>query len=162
MPNRWYVIHTKPHKGDEVVRRIGLGVPEAEVFYPKVRSIKRGIEPLFPNYVFIFWDLEDLVCYNTIKYTRGVNRILGFDGLPIPISDEVVDVIKKRVSDTTPIEKITFRRGAPVKIRRGLLKDLEGVLERDVGPDGRVAVLLRIHEREVHAYLSCKDLALVA
>lgn len=160
---RWYVIQTKPRREDEVARRIGLAdIADAEVLNPKIRSFSRGLQPLFPNYIFLRWDLFKAHNYHMIKYTRGVNRILGIPEYPVPVPDEVIEIIRERISPEKVLEQETYEVGTYVKIRRGLLKELVGVLEKPVSADGRVTVLLRIHEREMRAVLGCRDVSLVA
>lgn len=156
----WYVIQTKPRKEDEVSRRFVLA--RLEVLNPKIRSFTSGLRPLFPNYIFLRWELREAHNYHKIRYTRGVNKVLGTPEYPVPVSDDVIEVIRERLNPRNVLEQQTMRVGSRLKIRRGLLKDLIGVLEKPVSADGRVAVLLRIHEREMKAVLSCKDVALVA
>lgn len=158
--HRWYVIQTKPRHEDQVVKRLELAGLEG--LNPKIRSFSAGLRPLFPNYIFLRWDLTEAHNYHTIKYTRGVNKVLGTSMTPVPISDDVIEVIKERLNPQNILEKETFRVGSMVRVKRGLLRDLIGVLEKPVSADGRVAVLLKIYEREMKAMLSCKDVALVA
>lgn len=161
--NNWYVIQTKPMREDEVTRRIAFAsIPDVEVLNPKIRSFSKGLRPLFPNYIFLRWDLLKAHNYHTIKYTRGVNRVLGRPEYPVPVSDEVIEIIRERISPDKILEQETYEVGTYVKIRHGLLKELVGVLEKPVSAEGRVSVLLRIHEREMRAVLDCKDVTLVA
>jgi transcription antitermination factor NusG len=158
--NKWYVVQTKPRKEDEVVKRFGMA--DLETFNPKMKSLATGLRHLFPNYVFVRWDLTKAHKHHMIKYTRGVNKVLGSKEMPVPISDEIIDLIKERIDTSNTIESQTFKRGSRVKVKRGLLKDLIGILEKPVSAEGRVAVLLRLYEREMKAVLNCKDIALVA
>lgn len=157
--NNWYVIQVKPCRENDVHLR--LQKANIESLNPKIKSFSSGMRPLFPNYVFVRWDLTKAHNYQLIKYTRGVNRILGTPEYPIPLPDEAIEVIKERLNAGV-LEAQTMKVGSTVKIRRGLLKDLIGVLEKPVSADGRVAVLLRIHEQQMKAMMYCKDVALVA
>jgi len=156
----WYVIQTKPRKEDEVCRRLQMA--SLETFNPRIKSFASGSKPLFPNYIFLKWNLSKAHNYHMIKYTRGVNKILGAPEYAVPISDDVIDVIRERIDPKNILEQQTLKTGSKVKIKKGLLKDLVAVLEKPVSADGRVAVLLRIYEREMRAMLDCKDVALVA
>ncbi|MBF0105234.1 MAG: hypothetical protein HQM16_07895 [Deltaproteobacteria bacterium] len=162
--NKWYVIQTKPQREDHVTRHFkNAGF---NVFNPKVKSFKFGIKPLFPNYVFLHWDLLPAENFHMIRFTRGVNKVLGSQDKPVPISDAVVQAIQERVNDHQILEHKIMRVGSRVKVKNGILSDLIGVLERPVSADGRVTVLLRLferdYEREMRAILACKDLEMLA
>lgn len=158
--NRWYVIQTKPLKENHVATLFKLA--GLETFNPKIKSFANGLRPLFPNYLFLRWDLERAVNYHLVRYTRGVSKVLGLGGLPFPISDAVVEVIQNRVNQDQILEQQTLKVGARVRVKTGLLRDLEGVLEKPVSADGRVAVLIQLYEREMKAVLSAKDITLAA
>ncbi len=170
--NNWYVIQTKPlaeertcanFKAMHDTRFSAAGV---ETFSPRIKCMARGraggdvtrSKPLFPSYIFVKWDLKDADKQHLVKYTRGVNRILGDGERPVPISDAVIDVIRGRVNGDGIIEQELFGVGDRVKVRRGILKDLEGILERPVSDSGRVDVLLRIFNREMRAKLKCSEI----
>lgn len=157
---KWYVVQTKPRKESDVVRQ--LGNARLETLNPKIRSFASGFKPLFPNYVFLRWNLTDAKNYHMIRYTRGVNKVLGTREFPVPVADEVIEVIKERLSPTSVLEHEIMKVGSHVKVRKGLLKDLIGVLEKPVSADGRVAVLLKIHERYMKAAFHCRDVAPVS
>lgn len=178
----WYVLHTKPMSEDKVCKQFELatngerrlpakalvaGTANPELFCPKIRSMStlRGgsdafqYKPLFPSYVFLRWDLSDPVKHRLVKYTRGVNKVLGDGENPVPISDKIVEIIKERTNSGGIIEQQTYKVGDQIKVRRGLLRDLIGILERPVSDNGRVAVLLRLFNREARAHLRCADIA---
>ena len=157
---RWYVIQTKPRKENDVEKH--LCQIDVEVLNPKVKSLASGLRPLFPNYIFVRWDLLDGDNYHLVRYTRGVNKVLGRAGYAVPVSDGVIGIIKERLNTKNVLEGETMKIGSRVKVRRGLLKDLVGVLEKPVSAEGRVAVLLKIHERYMKTTLSCKEVALVS
>ncbi len=156
--NGWYVLQTKPHKED-VVKQL-LSNAGYTTFLPKITSLKRGNVPLFPLYIFINTNLRNIDHHRMIKFTRGVNKILGMsDGVPCPIVDEVVEIIKSRLNDNEILEYNHFTQGKNVKINNGPFKDLEGILERPVSSSGRVAVLLNLYGKSVRMHANVKDLA---
>ena len=53
-------------------------------------------------------------------------------------------MLKTRVNTGTIADIVAFRPGNRLKVRRGVLKNLEGILEKPVGPDGRVNVLIKL------------------
>lgn len=171
---KWYVIQTKPMAEEKVcqqfVRSSGREVVrshEIETFYPKIKSItarckgeeKIKYKPLFPSYIFLRWDLNDPANHHLVKYTRGVNKVLGDGEMAVPISDEIIEVIKSRVSEGGIIEQKTFKVGDQIKVKRGYLRDLIGILERPVSDSGRAAVLLQLFNRQMRVHLSCANIA---
>jgi len=160
----WYVIKTKPCAEDDVKKRLSRA--NFEVFYPRIKSIIRGrskpmerFKSLFPSYLFARLNLDDPRIFHMIKYTRGVHRILGNGSLPVPVPETVVKVIQDRVNAEDVLEQqIVFKKGDSVRIRRGPLSDLIGILEKPVSAAGRVRVLLQIMRKVVRADLSCSEI----
>ncbi len=181
MKHKWYVVQTKPLNEDKVCQQFkrvtpsplggeGRGEGEdaftVETFNPKIKSVslskgdKIHYKPLFPNYIFVHWDLTDPANHHLVKYTRGVNKVLGAGMRPVPISDEVVELIKSRVSEgEETIEQSMFKKGDMVRLKYKHLKELIGVLERPVSSSGRVAVLLNLFNRQMRVNLHCADIA---
>lgn len=162
---KWYVIQTKPMREDEVDKRLSLSDADIETFNPKIKSFVGSrssqvcrAKPLFPSYIFARGDLWDANLHHMVKYTRGVNKVLRCGELPVPVPDEVIEIIKGRVGEGGFIEQqAVFKPGDHVRVRRGILKDLIGILEKPVTAAGRVAVLLRIMNRQMRAILGCAD-----
>ena len=67
--------------------------------YDRMRPL---LNPLFPNYLFARLDLERH--YYKVKWTRGVNRILGIGNQPTPISEVVIQTIKDRMGDDDTVK----------------------------------------------------------
>lgn len=162
----WYIIQTKPAQEEWVRRRW----EEAgyEIFLPKIKKLVRGggrvterIRSLFPSYLFARLDFEDAETYKNVKYTRGVRRILGNGGSPIPVAEKVIDVIRERVDDHGILvleERLTFKKGDSIQVKSGPLADLIGVLEQPVSASGRVRVLLQAYHRTIPTTISLSDI----
>jgi hypothetical protein len=75
-------------------------------------------ELLFPGYLFIRLDrVNDN--WHPIRSTRGVNRIVRFNGDPLPVQDEVIEQIRARLegaaaqeSYLNPGERVQITEGA--------------------------------------------------
>ena len=160
---RWYVIQTKPTAEEAVCQH--LKNANFETFLPKIQVMVRGsgksvlrTRVLFPSYVFAHIDLNDANLYHMIKYTRGVRKILGDGGIPVPIPDEMIEVIKERVDDNGVIEQgLVMKKGDEVRVRSGVFKDLIGILEKPVSASGRVKVLLKAMRYAVRCELSAAE-----
>lgn len=159
----WYVIQTKPLSEDNVERH--LKNADFETFLPKIKTMIRGrkrpssrIKSLFPSYLFAHLNLNDPNLYHMIKYTRGVRRILGDGILPIPVPEEMIRIIRERMGGDGVIEqRITMKKGDPVRVRSGVFRDLVGILEKPVSAAGRVRVLLKIMHNSIKCEMSAAD-----
>ena len=146
--NLWYVIQTKPKKEGEVSSY--LSTKGVEMFSPLMEtfSLKKGKEngeykALFPSYIFGKFDLNQN--YPLVRWARGVKKVLGFGGYPIPVSEEVIDVIKGRTDSDGIVRRIShFEPNDVVRINSGPLRDLLGIFERWVSDGERVRVLLNL------------------
>ena len=144
----WYVVQTKPKK--EQVAALNLEHESIEVFFPKMEAIsiiygksRKVIKSLFPNYIFAHFD--PLVSYRLVRWSSGVNRVLGFDGGPTPIDDQVIEIMKRRVDKNCVVQKALHLKAKDrIRIRSGPLRDLMGIFERWVSDEGKVRVLLNL------------------
>lgn len=160
----WYVIQTKPQAEDAVEKH--LHNAKFETFLPKIRAYVRGkkrsvsrIKTLFPSYIFAHIDLNNPNLYHMIKYTRGVRRILGDGMLPVPIPEDVIKILKKRMSSEGVIEqRLTMKSGDRVRLKSGAFRELVGILEKPVPASGRVRVLLEIMNRQISCVVPVADI----
>jgi len=146
--NLWYVIQTKPKKEEEAAsflstRGVEIFNPLIETFSVRNGRINKDLKPLFPSYIFGKFELEQ--DYPLVRWARGVKKVLGFGGYPIPVAEEVIQIIKDR-TDTDGIvrRRSDFRPNDVVRIKSGPLKDLSGIFERWVSDNERVRILLSL------------------
>ena len=146
--NNWYVIQTKPKKEEEAQSYLstkGLEVfnPLMETFLPRNGRLNKEFKPLFPNYIFGNFDIDQ--DYNLVRWARGVKRILSFGGNFTPVSGEVIELIKKRTDSNGIVKKTChFEPNDLVRIKSGPLKDLLGIFDRWVSDNERVRVLMNL------------------
>lgn len=150
--SNWYAIQTKPHREDQAASNIGrLGLA---VLLPKVKRERLeygnravSIKPLFPGYLFARFSPSSHL--RSIRYARGVNRVVCFGELPVPLSEEVVDTIKARVGRDGFVNlnsSKSFRKGDQVVVNEGPLQGLAGVFEQELSDGERAVVLLKTVE----------------
>ncbi|NIM98377.1 MAG: hypothetical protein GTO24_09955 [candidate division Zixibacteria bacterium] len=145
---RWYVVYTKPRSED--VAREELEMKDLSVFLPKIRYVSfRGrrltdrIQPLFPNYLFARFAIPD--DYYSVKWAKGVKRIVGSGDMPIPLDDSVVIFLKGKADETGLIQpELDLKTGDQVRVRQGPLEGLLGIVQGVVGAKGRVRILMDI------------------
>jgi transcriptional antiterminator RfaH len=162
----WYVIHTKP--GNEGRVDANLSNQEIEVFLPLLETFQhvngkmiQKIKPLFPNYLFTRLDIN--VHYYKVKWTRGVNKILGVGGEPLPISEKVVRTIKERMGENNLVKLDDgLEEGNLVQFTSGPFKDLMGVFDKKMSDGKRVRVLLGLIGVDVPVHVSRYQIKKVA
>jgi transcriptional antiterminator RfaH len=144
----WYAICTNPQQEDRACSNLrAWGV---ECFNPKIKESRRnhftGIaevvsKPLFPRYIFSRFELNG--AFHKISFTRGVHRVVSFDGRPTPIDEEVIALIQSRVgSDGFVKIGENLKPGDVVRVKDGPWKALTGVVEREVKTNERITLLL--------------------
>jgi len=154
----WFVIHTKPRDEYRVKNHFeGMEIetllPLCENFQYSHGRMSRVINPLFPNYLFARLDLEHH--YYKVKWTRGVNRILGAGNEPIPISETVTQMLKDRMGDDNTVKLLDeLQEGDLVQITSGPLRDLIGVFQRRSSSGERVKILLNLIGVDVPVQIS--------
>ena len=156
--HQWYVIKTKPHREGDVSKLFGLA--QFEAFNPQIRSIfYRGslphfkMAPLFPSYIFLKIDFTNANLIHLVKYTRGVSKILCSDGKPHALDASIIDTIKSRIKDNGIVEYSPLGVGDEIIVKKGMLKDLIGILEKPCSADERVIVLLKLAHHNMKASL---------
>lgn len=144
----WYVIQTKTKK--ELEAKSYLSMKGVEVFSPTMEIVTaRGGKmvseqrALFPGYLFGHFNLlED---YSLVRWGRGVRKLVGFGAEPLPVADEVIELIRNRAQGGDLVKKAcSFEPNDLVRVRSGPMKDLLGVFERWVSDSERVRVLLNL------------------
>jgi transcriptional antiterminator RfaH len=145
---KWYVLQTKPKKEGEAksylsTKGVEVFNPLIETFIPRNGRISKELKPLFPSYIFAKFELEQN--YPLVRWARGVKRVLGFGGYPTSVSEEVIEMIRKRTDDSGVVKKTNqFKFNDMVRIKSGPLKDLSGIFERWVSDSERVRILLNL------------------
>lgn len=154
----WYAIQTKPHQEDQAafnIRRLGV-----DVLLPKIEEKKHSwghkkqvIKPLFPRYLFARFSPSPHL--HSIKYARGVNRVVCAGDVPVPLSEEIIHSIQSRLGKDGVVHKTpsTLRNGDPVVISDGPLQGLAGVFERDFSDGERAIILLKMVEYQVRVFI---------
>lgn len=139
---RWYLVRTKQHK-EKVVHGI-LSDRSYNCFLPflMTRSEEHGgsgrkIVPLFPCYVFAFFDLETQ--YHSVQRTPGVNGVICVGGEPSEVDESIIAEIKSRgPNGIVEISRKPLQPGESVNVRSGPLRGINAVFERYLsGPSGQ-------------------------
>ncbi|MBU6415474.1 transcription termination/antitermination protein NusG [Patescibacteria group bacterium] len=156
----WYAVHTYSGYEDAVARNLrqrieSLGMEDKifSVLVPTEKSIKikngkRRVveEKIYPGYVLV----EMVVTDDSWYVVRNTPRVTGFVGsgtTPAALSEEEMDVLRKRMGVEEPKFKIDVSQGDAVKITDGPFKDFEGKVSDVDEERGKVKVLVNMFGR---------------
>jgi len=154
----WYVVQTKPGNEDRVQnnlqgQEIENFLPRLETYEHRQGTMVHRIKPLFPNYLFAKFRLEHH--YYKVKWTRGVNRVLGNGSGPISISEQVVSTIQEKVGENDLIRlEDEWKEGDTLQVTSGPFKDLMGIFQKKMSSHGRVRILLSLIGVDVPVQIS--------
>jgi transcription antitermination factor NusG len=135
--------------GEFAIRGLDFFLPTRRIKRRWSDRIKMLDVPLFPGYVFCRFDVADRL---RVLNCPGVSRIVGAGSVPVPIEVGEVDAIKALVASKVALTPWPYlRTGQRVRLDRGPLAGLEGLVIR--APEGslRVVVSVTLLQRSVAA-----------
>ena len=146
---QWFVVHTKARK--EEYARQHLSRRGITTFLPWVVHSLRftapgAPAPLFPGYLFVHVNLE--VQYWNVAWAPGVRRLVSF-GEPAALDESIIDFLRTRAGQDCIVRIIEeFCQGDRVRVSRGPLAGLVGIVEKPCSRQGRVRVLMELLQRQ--------------
>ena len=97
---RWYVAQTQP--GREQCALLNLTRQDFTAYLPRwrkrrshARKIDTVLAPLFPRYIFVSLDLDNM-SWRSVNGTFGVSRMIANGERPAPVPRGVVEAIQSR------------------------------------------------------------------
>lgn len=151
----WHVIWTRSHCEQHVYEQ--LAAKGFQLFLPKINVwSRRGGQrhlihvPMFPGYFFLHHAMDKATCIEVAK-ARGLVRLLGerWDR-PAAVPDEEVEAIQKVTDARLPaLPHPYLREGHRVRITRGPLADVEGILVRSKPNKGLLVLSIELLQRSV-------------
>ena len=159
MVSRWYAVQTRSNFEPKVYqclrgRSIEALLPRIQVMSRRKDRRKKIRIPLFPGYVFVKTDLT-AASHLAIVQSVGVVRMVGFQGRPVPVSDEEIsNLIILDGTEQTIHHRNYLKAGDKVAIIDGPLSGLVGVCLYRKGKAEKIVVsvefLMRSVEVELH------------
>ena len=157
----WYVLHTYSGYEENVAKNLRQRIESLDmqdkifsVLVPtekriKIKNGKRKVvkERIFPGYVLVEMIVTDDSWY-VVRNTPNVTGFIGAETTPIPISENEVHELKKRMGVEEPKYEINLIKGDAVKITDGPFKDLDAKVESIDKGKGKVRVLVNLFSRE--------------
>ena len=159
----WYIAHTKSGFESKVKKAIEnqsrlkkltgkifrVIVPEEEKL-EKVRNQTRPVKhKVYPGYVFIEMELTNET-QALIKDIDGVTHFVGGASgkEPLPVKPEEMQLILKRMGETTNLPQIDLAPGDSVRVLAGPFADFEGAIQDLDLEKNKARVLLSVFGRE--------------
>ncbi len=149
----WYVIHSKT-KCEHIAASLMLSLPGVETYCPRIRfqrNTKRGkvwfVEALFPSYFFArFIPAESL---RAVRHAQNVIRVVEFGDQMIPVSDEIIRLIREEMQDQDVRELyVGMQVGDTVEFTDGPMRGLKGIVNSLQDGQERVKILIEFLGRE--------------
>jgi transcriptional antiterminator RfaH len=109
-------------------------------------STNKSEQVLFPGYMFV--RLSSDSNWHSLRCTRGVLRVVGFDNRPYPVSNELIEQIKERCDRARTPEP-----GSKVQVRIGLNTGIDAIFLASDGAE-RAVLLLRLLNQECRLTVS--------
>ena len=157
----WYAVHTYSGYENAVLRNLkqridslGMQTKIFNVVIPTEKKIKVTAgkrqtveEKVFPGYILVDMIVDDESWF----IVRNTPRVTGFVGsgvTPVPLTEDEMNSMFKRMDTDTAKHKIDFMVGEPVVVSDGPFKDLEGRIGEIDEEKGKVKVLVSMFGRE--------------
>lgn len=160
---RWYALYTCANHEKHVAAQ--LRAKSFEHFLPLYSSVRRWKDrrvsldmPLFPGYVFVRLVLGERL---RVVQIPSVVRLVSFNGVPAPLSDTEIEIIRSGPSEGLRAEPHSFFTvGRRARIIAGPFKGLEGMLKKKKS-NLRVVVSLSLIQRSVAVDVDAADVLLL-
>lgn len=146
---QWYAFQSKTQKEQLLCEQ--LHIREIDTFFPciQVRPVNpraRKVKPYFPGYIFGRVDPEH-IGRSILDWIPGAIGIVNFGGEPAPVSDHLVDALRRHLESINASEhelSERFQRGDVVAINEGPFAGYEAIFDARLPGRDRVDVLLKI------------------
>lgn len=145
----WYLLQCKPQQGFRAelhLQNQGFHCFHPVVTVERLRRQQRVqlVEPLFPGYLFI--QLGGADSWAPVRSTRGVSRMVAFNGNPLPVPDGVIGQIRRRTMANQPVLPV-LQPGDAVQISDGAFAGVDAIFQCFDGAQ-RAVILLQLLQRQ--------------
>lgn len=128
----WYAVYTRPRHEKKVYEV--LIEKEIETFLPMIKKVsqwkdrKKKIDvPLFNGYLFVYFDYKYRF---DVLQTKGVVKIVNFNGIPAVVPDWQIESLKKMLTRPEKVQLENYMKiGDPVEVDFGPFKGMKGVVK---------------------------------
>jgi transcription termination/antitermination protein NusG len=158
---QWYVLWTRSNC--ETAVHDQLAEKGYEVFLPTVNKWSRHAGdrqlrhiPMFRGYLFVYRSM-DKMAYIDISKSKGLVKILGgrWDRLAAVPESEIESIRKVTESELPRMPHPYLREGEPVRIVRGPLANVEGILVKSDCRKGLLVLSIDLLHQSVAVEIDC-------
>jgi transcription antitermination factor NusG len=157
---QWCVAYTSANHEKRVAEQ--LVQRSVEHFLPTYESVRRWKDrrkklqlPLFPGYVFVCLSLCERI---KVLQVPGVASLVGFNGQPAVVADQEIEALRRSTAEHLGVQPHPYLKvGQRVKIQRGILAGVEGILVRKKNAL-RVVLSIELIMRSVSIEVDANDL----
>jgi transcription antitermination factor NusG len=161
----WYALYTRSHceqlVGDQLVAKgFHVFLPRIDVWSHRLGKRYPISMPMFPGYLFLR-HVIDKNSYIDVCKARGLVRILGesWDKLST-IPDAEMEAIHTTLRACIPVIHHPFlREGQRVRITRGSLRGVEGILLQSNPTKGLLILSVELLQRSIAVEIDCSMVA---
>lgn len=127
---------------------IQVVIPTEQVLETRSGRKRVSQRRFFPGYILVEMELNDQT-YFLVKTTPGVTGFIGLGKKPMPLPQNEVDNILKRVEQThtKPIPKTIFEKGEQVRVADGPFVNFNGTIDELHPEKGKLKVSVSIFGR---------------
>ncbi len=158
---RWFVVHTYSGYEERVKKNLEqriklmdssgdisqVVVPTEEEVEVRAGQRRTVARKLLPGYVLVEMKMTDQ-SWNVVRNTPGVTSFVGSGSKPVPLREEEVNQILKRMTAETPRIKVGFKPGQSVRVTDGPFIDFVGTVDEINTAKGKVKVLPSLFGRD--------------
>ena len=157
----WHVLWTHSHREQLVHDHLAekgfhVLLPKVNVWARQFGTRRLAPSPMFPGYLFLHHAM-DKASYLEVRKVRGLVRVLGerWDQLEV-VPDREIEAIQTVLRARLPILLHPYlREGQRVRIKRGPLTDIEGILVRLNPHKGLLVLSVNLLRRSVAVQVDC-------
>jgi len=160
-PKKWYAVWTKSHCEQIVHDQLAakgfeLFLPEIDVWSSRAGTRRLISTPMFPGYLFVHHEMDKTGYLELIK-TRGLVKVLGeqWDHLHAVPDSEIGALQRVQVARVPVLPHSFLQEGQRVRITRGPLADLEGILVQSNPNKGLLVLSVTLLQRSVAVAVDC-------
>jgi transcriptional antiterminator NusG len=153
--SHWYALYTRSHCEQLVCDQLTaqgfhLFLPRLEVWSQRAGKQRLIAVPMFPGYLFVR-QVMDKQSYIEIRKARGLVRILGerWDRLSVVADEEIAALQRVLATPLAILPHPYLREGQRVRITRGPLTGIEGILLHSKPGKGVLILSVELLQRSV-------------
>lgn len=160
----WYLVYCK--RAEQQRAKLNLENQGVECYYPEtqVEKIVRGkrvtkLEPLFPCYMFIRFDVNEGPSFTTVRSTRGVVDFVRQGSTPHELQGDLIITLKESASSSEVSQQELPKKGDQVRVKSGQFAGIDAIYQE---PDGelRSIMLVKMLSQIVPMSIDNKDMEL--